>query len=72
MTRTGEVDTYTVSAVAAGASPTLVVLTVADMTTAIAEGVTVTYATGGNGTATDVAGNVLATDATGVVIPTWA
>lgn len=55
VTRTGEVDTYTVSAVAAGASPTLVVLTVADMTTAIAEGVTVTYATGGNGTATDVA-----------------
>ena len=46
VTRTGEVDTYSVSAVAAGASPTLVVLTVADMTTAIAEGVTVTYATG--------------------------
>lgn len=64
--------TYAVSAVAAGGSPTLVVLTVATIAASSAAGVTVTYATGGNGTATDVAGNALATDATGVVIPTWA
>lgn len=35
------------------------------------EGVTITYASGGNGTVSDVAGNALATDATGVLVAAW-
>lgn len=71
VTETSGVATYTVSSVAPGASADLVVLTVANMLVSGKEGVTVTYATGGNGTATDTAGNALATDATGVAIAAW-
>lgn len=58
--------TYSVSAIAPGATDDLVVLTIADMTASAIPGVTVTYATGGNGTVCDRAGNVLATNATGI------
>ena len=42
------------------------------MTASILAGVTVTYVAGGNGTVSDLAGNILATDAVGILIPTWA
>jgi len=64
--------TYAVSAVAAWATADLVVLTIADASASVTPWLTVTYATGWNGTATDSAGNVLATDATWVLVPTWA
>ena len=63
--------TYAVSAIAAGSSANLVVLTVADISGSIATGVNVTYnATATNGTITDLAGNDLAT-ATGVIVAAW-
>lgn len=64
--------TYAVSGIAPGATDDEVVLTVADISGSIAEGVTVTYTAGGNGTVEDLAGNDMVTDATGVLIPTWA
>jgi hypothetical protein len=63
--------TYAVSAINPGATNDLVILTVADMTASALVGVTVTYVAGGNGTVSDLAGNVLATDATGVIIGAW-
>jgi len=59
--------TYAVSAINPGATNDLVVLTVADMTASALVGVTVTYVAGGNGTVSDLVGNLLATDAVGVV-----
>jgi len=62
-----------VSAINPGATDDLVVLTVADMAVSGSAGVTVTYATGVNGTVEDLAasGNALATDGTGVGIAGW-
>nr|QNT35644.1 hypothetical protein GNCGGNMO_00006 [uncultured Methanosarcinales archaeon] len=69
---TGDPGTaYTVSAIAAGASADLVVLTVADMSASGAAGVTVTYTAGGEGLIEDTAGNLLETDATGVAVAAW-
>ncbi len=64
--------TYAVSGIAPGATDDEVVLTLADISGSIAEGITITYVAGGNGTVADLAGNLLATDAVGVIIPTWA
>lgn len=64
--------TYAVSGIAPGATDDEVVLTLADISGSIAEGITITYVAGGNGTVADLAGNILATDAVGVLIPTWA
>jgi hypothetical protein len=63
--------TYAVSATAQGGDSSHVVLTVADMGTAGAAGVIVTYTAGANGTIADTAGNALATDATGKTIAAW-
>jgi len=63
--------TYAVSAIAPGSNADEVVLTVASVAASALNGMDVTYASGGNGTATDVAGNALATDATGVAIAAW-
>jgi large repetitive protein len=63
---------YTVESIAPGVTDDLVTLTVADMTASAAVGVTVTYATGGNGTVQDIAGNLMVTDATGKNAATWA
>ncbi len=63
--------TYTISAIAAGGSAEFVILTVADMAASGAEGVTVTYTAGGDGTITDLAGNTLSTDATGKAVAAW-
>lgn len=60
------------SAVAPGATNDLAVLTVANMTASAAAGVTIKYATGGNGTVADPTGNLMATNATGVLITAWA
>ena len=64
--------TYAVSAIAAGSSANLVVLTVADISGSIATGVNVTYnASATNGNITDLAGNALSTDTTGVIVAAW-
>lgn len=63
--------TYAVSAIAQGGDASHVVLTVADMGVSAKEGVTVTYASGGNGTVQDIAGNAMATDGTGVAVAAW-
>jgi hypothetical protein len=42
------------------------------MTASAAAGVTIKYATGGNGTVADPTGNLMATNATGVLITAWA
>lgn len=63
--------TYTVSAIAPGATNDKVVLTVASVAASNAAGLKVKYAASGNGTVADRAGNVLATNATGVVIAAW-
>ncbi len=70
--KNGDLETtYAVSAIAAGGSANLVVLTVADISGSIATGVNVTYnASATNGTITDLAGNDLAT-ATGVIVAAW-
>lgn len=57
---------YAVSATAPGVTANKITLTVADTSASTLAGVTITYTAGGNGTAKDVAGNVLATNATGV------
>lgn len=72
VTATGEATTYAVSNWAQGADGKLIVLTVADFSAEMGVGnggVTVTYATGGNGDVADVNSVALATDATGAVIP---
>ncbi len=71
VTKTGTGTTYAVTATAQGSDVSHVVLTVADMATAGAAGITVTYTAGGNGTIADLAGNALATDGTGSVIAAW-
>jgi hypothetical protein len=63
--------TYAVSAVAVGSGTDKVVLTVANMGASSVAGVTITYAAGGNGTATDIGGTALATNATGVATAGW-
>lgn len=63
--------TYAVSAIAPGATNDKVVLTIANSLASALAGLTVTYATGGNGTVSDPAGNVLATDAVGKTIAAW-
>lgn len=63
--------TYAVSAIAPGSDNTHVVLTVASIAASQAQGVTVTYVAGGNGTVADRAYNALATDATGVAVAAW-
>jgi hypothetical protein len=68
---TGSATAYAVSAVAPGATNDKVVLTVANLAVSSKEGVTVKYASGGNGTVKDSYGNVLATNATGVAAPAW-
>ncbi len=72
VTKTGTATTYAVGATAQGTDSSHVVLTVANMGTAGSSGVTVTYATGGNGTIDDMAGNELATNSTGKAITAWA
>lgn len=62
---------YAVESIAPGATNDKVVLTVANMLVSGKEGVTVTYAAGGNGTVSDVAGNALATNAVGVAVAAW-
>ncbi len=63
--------TYGVSATAQGLDSSHVVLTVADLGVSAAQGLTVTYTAGVNGTIQDLAGNALATDGTGVTIALW-
>lgn len=63
--------TYAVSALTPGVDNTHVVLTVADVSGAITEGLKITYTAGGNGTVADLASNLMSTDGTGVVIAGW-
>ncbi|MEE8152057.1 MAG: LamG domain-containing protein, partial [candidate division NC10 bacterium] len=63
VTQTGGGPTYAVSAINPGATDDLVVLTVADMAVSGSAGVTVTYATGVNGTVEELASNTLSTSA---------
>jgi len=63
--------TYAVSGIAPGGTNATVVLTVATVAASSAQGVTVTYASGGNGTVSDRASNLLATNATGVLVAAW-
>lgn len=63
--------TYAVSAIAPGATNDKVVLTVASVAGSQATGLKIKYATGGNGTVTDVATNPLATNAVGVTVAAW-
>lgn len=60
--------TYAVSAIAPGVDNTHVVLTVADMTISAIPGVTITYVHAGNGTVSDLTGNLLATNAVGISV----
>jgi hypothetical protein len=62
---------YTVAGIAPGSDARHVVLTVADLGRSAKEGVTVTYAAGGNGAIADAVGNALATDATGYSLEAW-
>jgi hypothetical protein len=63
--------TYSVSAIAPGTTNKEIVLTVASMAASSAAGVTLKYASGGNGTVKDSYGNALATNATGVLVAAW-
>lgn len=69
--KTGTLTAYTVFATAQGTDNSHVVLTVADMDSAGTAGVTVTYASGTNGTIADLAGNALASDSGGKTISAW-
>ncbi|MFC4307182.1 hypothetical protein, partial [Cohnella boryungensis] len=72
VTETGNAGiTYTVSEIELGTDPKQVMLTVANLGRSAKEGVTVTYAAGGNGTIADSAGNALATNATGLGVAAW-
>jgi len=63
--------TYSVSSIAAGTADDLVVLTVADMSSALLSGVTVKYTAGGNGTLADLTGGLMLTDSSGTAIAGW-
>ncbi|MCX7747609.1 MAG: S-layer homology domain-containing protein [Clostridia bacterium] len=63
--------TYAVSSIAQGVDASHVILTVADMGISAKEGITVKYASGGNGSVQDTAGNALATDGVGVTVGGW-
>ncbi|MDH8679254.1 S-layer homology domain-containing protein [Fusibacter bizertensis] len=71
VTATGEATTYAVTSWAAGTNANQIVLTVATFAAEMGTGnggITVTYATGGNASTVDLAGNALATNAVGLVI----
>lgn len=63
--------TYAVSAIAPGATDDEVELTVADVSASSLVGLTIKYTAGGNGTVSDLSGNLMATDATGVPVSAW-
>ena len=71
VTKTGDGTAYTVSKISQTADQSQIVLTVSDISSAGAAGVTVVYTAGGNGTVQDATGNALATDSTGVSITAW-
>ncbi|MBO9609520.1 MAG: S-layer homology domain-containing protein, partial [Paenibacillaceae bacterium] len=66
----GATVAYAVYATAAVGS-SQIRLTVADLGVSAREGVTVTYAAGGNGVVADAAGNALATNAAGAEVAAW-